>query len=104
MKAQGTTRTIGHPLGKLTASGIVVLIRSYQILIAPLLVGGGCRHQPTCSEYAIEAFRRHGVRKGLKLSAARIWRCRPGGSYGYDPVPFPGQDVQPPAAHTWRTR
>jgi len=87
MMAQATISTIGRPLGKLAVGGIVILIRSYQILLAPLLVGGGCRHQPTCSEYAIEAFRRHGVWPGLKLSASRIWRCRPGGSCGYDPVP-----------------
>ncbi len=87
MMAQGIIPSIGRPIGRVAVGGIVVLIRSYQILIAPLLVGGGCRHQPTCSDYAIEAFKRHGVIKGIKLSAARIWRCRPGGSYGYDPVP-----------------
>ena len=79
--------SMGRSLARLAVGGIVVLIRSYQILLSPLLVGGGCRHQPTCSDYALEAFQRHGVRKGLRLSATRLWRCRPGGSYGYDPVP-----------------
>lgn len=87
MMARGIIPSIGRPVGRVAVGSIVVLIRSYQILVAPLLVGGGCRHQPTCSHYAIEAFKRHGVSKGMKLSAARIWRCRPGGSYGYDPVP-----------------
>ena len=87
MIAHVNTSPIGRPLGRLAVGVVVVLIRSYQILIAPLLVGGGCRHQPTCSEYAIAAFRRHGVVKGFKLSVSRIWRCRPGGSCGYDPVP-----------------
>lgn len=87
MMAHANISAIGRPLGWLAVGVVVVLIRSYQILIAPLLVGGGCRHQPTCSEYAIEALRRHGVVKGFKLSVSRIWRCRPGGSCGYDPVP-----------------
>lgn len=87
MMAQATISSIGRPLNRLAVGIITVLIRSYQILIAPMFVGGGCRHQPTCSEYAVEAFRRHGVGKGLRLSASRVWRCRPGGSCGYDPVP-----------------
>jgi putative membrane protein insertion efficiency factor len=77
------------PMSILNSFGVVcavVLIRSYQVLLAPLLVGG-CRHLPSCSEYAIEAFKRHGVWRGFKLAAARLWRCRPGGTYGHDPVP-----------------
>ena len=76
-----------HTLGRCAVACLVVIIKSYQILIAPLLVGGGCRHQPTCSDYALQALRQHGLRRGLGLTASRIWRCRPGGSYGYDPVP-----------------
>jgi hypothetical protein len=87
MMAWGIIPYIARPLRSVAVASIVVLIRSYQILIAPLLIGGGCRHHPTCSEYALGAFRRHGLGKGLRLSATRLWRCRPGGSYGYDPVP-----------------
>ena len=46
-----------------------------------------CRHVPTCSQYAIDAFRLHGPLAGLAMSADRILRCRPGGTHGYDPVP-----------------
>jgi len=48
---------------------------------------GHCRHLPTCSEYALEALRRHGGWRGGWLALARISRCRPGGSHGFDPVP-----------------
>ena len=41
----------------------------------------------TCSEYALIAFRRYGFKKGFVLTAKRILKCRPGGPYGYDPVP-----------------
>ncbi|HEX9751036.1 MAG TPA: membrane protein insertion efficiency factor YidD [candidate division Zixibacteria bacterium] len=64
----------------------IVAIRGYQLLIAPWLIGG-CRHIPSCSEYAAEALSRHGAIAGGKLAAKRLVRCRPGGSFGYDPVP-----------------
>jgi putative membrane protein insertion efficiency factor len=60
-------------------------IRVYQTARAGRL--SPCRFTPTCSEYAAEAFRRHGVRRGLRLALARLGRCRPRGSFGYDPVP-----------------
>ena len=46
-----------------------------------------CRFQPTCSEYAITAVRRHGAFKGLCLALRRIVRCHPWGGSGFDPVP-----------------
>lgn len=46
-----------------------------------------CRFTPTCSQYAIEALRKHGPFKGLALAIWRILRCNPWGGSGYDPVP-----------------
>jgi putative membrane protein insertion efficiency factor len=46
-----------------------------------------CRYLPSCSEYAVESFERHGLLKGGTLAARRIGRCRPFGGYGADPVP-----------------
>jgi putative membrane protein insertion efficiency factor len=65
---------------------LVLAIRAYQVLVPPLF-RGGCRHHPTCSEYAIEAIRRHGAFTGGRLAMARLARCHPLGSAGYDPVP-----------------
>jgi hypothetical protein len=64
----------------------ILLIRAYKLIIAPLWIGGGCRHYPSCSDYAVEALRLKGLRKGSAMAARRIWRCRPGGTFGYDPV------------------
>ncbi len=64
----------------------VLFIKFYQAFISPLL-GANCRHSPTCSAYALEALRVHGLLYGSWLSAKRIMRCHPWGSSGYDPVP-----------------
>jgi hypothetical protein len=46
-----------------------------------------CRFYPSCSEYAIEALRKHGALKGIALSLTRLLRCHPFSAGGYDPVP-----------------
>ena len=65
---------------------LLFLIRFYQTAISPLSPGK-CRFTPTCSQYAIEALRKHGPLKGLYLAVRRILRCHPWGGSGYDPVP-----------------
>lgn len=64
----------------------IFLIRFYQKCISPLFPPS-CRFTPTCSQYALEAFRKYGPLKGLYLSVRRILRCHPFGGSGYDPVP-----------------
>ncbi|MDZ7910206.1 MAG: membrane protein insertion efficiency factor YidD [Gemmobacter sp.] len=61
-------------------------VRAYRLLLSPW-VGHGCRFQPTCSVYALEALERHGAVKGGYLTAHRLCRCHPWGGSGYDPVP-----------------
>ena len=61
-------------------------IRLYQYTLSPVLPRN-CRYQPTCSAYAIEALRRHGVAQGGWLALRRILRCHPWGGQGFDPVP-----------------
>ncbi len=46
-----------------------------------------CRFTPTCSQYAVEALRRHGPLRGSWLTLRRLSRCHPWGGSGYDPVP-----------------
>jgi uncharacterized protein len=65
---------------------LLLLIRAYQFAISPLL-GNHCRFHPSCSEYSMEALRRHGLFRGLLLAARRVGRCHPWNPGGYDPVP-----------------
>ena len=65
---------------------LLLLIFFYQKCISPLKPPS-CRFTPTCSQYAVEAIRKHGPQKGLYLAIKRILRCHPWGGSGYDPVP-----------------
>ncbi|MDO5016654.1 MAG: membrane protein insertion efficiency factor YidD [Eubacteriales bacterium] len=67
------------------------LVRIYQRWISPLFPGS-CRYHPTCSAYAIEAIRLHGLFKGGLLTIWRILRCNPFSKGGFDPVP--GSDLE----------
>ena len=71
---------------KILISPFIFLIRFYQVCISPLKQPC-CRFTPTCSQYALQAFRKHGPIKGLYLTVRRILRCHPWGGSGYDPVP-----------------
>lgn len=64
----------------------IFFVRLYQMFISPLFPAS-CRYTPTCSAYAIEAFKRHGLFKGGYLTIRRLLRCHPWGGSGYDPVP-----------------
>lgn len=49
--------------------------------------GRTCRHLPSCSEYTRDAIWTFGFWRGFWLGLSRFWRCRPGGTHGYDPLP-----------------
>ena len=67
-------------------AALIGAVKAYRLLLSPWL-GAGCRFEPTCSVYAIEALQRHGSAKGSALSAWRIVRCAPWCAGGHDPVP-----------------
>jgi hypothetical protein len=46
-----------------------------------------CRFYPNCSDYALQALKRHGLIRGLGLTACRLLRCHPYHPGGFDPVP-----------------
>lgn len=64
------------------------MVRAYQYIISPIIGGKhSCRFTPTCSEYTKQAIEKYGAVRGTFMGIKRISRCRPGGGFGYDPVP-----------------
>jgi putative membrane protein insertion efficiency factor len=64
----------------------IALIDVFHLFMSPLL-GPACRFEPSCSRYATEAIRRHGVLRGTWLAIRRLLRCHPFHRGGIDPVP-----------------
>ncbi len=77
--------TLKSSLQKVLITPFVLLIRFYQLVISPW-IGPKCRYTPTCSQYAIDALRKYGIKKGLWKALQRISRCHPWGGSGHDPA------------------
>jgi putative membrane protein insertion efficiency factor len=77
---------LSKKLYNLLSLPFIGLIRFYQLAISPWLAPR-CRFTPTCSQYGINALRKHGPVKGTWLTLKRIAKCHPWGSHGHDPVP-----------------
>ncbi len=76
------------------ASCFLILIGFYRSLGSAWL-GGACRFEPSCSQYASEAFEKLPTFIATKLVFIRLMRCRPFGGMGYDPVPCCAHFVKP---------
>jgi uncharacterized protein len=61
----------------------VAPVRFYQRAISPALPQR-CKYHPTCSQYAVEAFRRYGILRGAVLATWRVLRCNPWSHGGVD--------------------
>lgn len=65
---------------------LIWVIQLYQHTVGRVLPRV-CRFEPTCSTYAIQAIREHGLWRGTALGVGRILRCNPFSAGGWDPVP-----------------
>ena len=52
-----------------------------------LTPAGTCKYHPSCSQYAMEAFRQYGLMRGTVLAGWRLLRCNPWSHGGVDHVP-----------------
>lgn len=91
----GTLKTAIVHIVRLPTIPLRALIWIYQRGISPsipALFGPtcSCRYYPTCSHYAAEALRTHGLVIGVFLAARRLLRCTPFHRGGADPVPARG--------------
>lgn len=50
-------------------------------------IGKSCIFYPTCSSYMYQAIEDWGTVAGIAIGTARLLRCNPLGTGGYDPVP-----------------
>lgn len=74
---------------KILNSVFKAAILFYQVTFSYFL-GGNCRHYPSCSNYAIEAFEKHNFTTAFFLMIKRILGCHPlSGKHSFDPVPAP---------------
>jgi len=66
------------PPNQLSARAYVAAVHSYQHFSSKGVLDRyvRCRYIPTCSHYSEEAVQRYGIRKGLELTASRLWHCR----------------------------
>ena len=77
----------GHRAARVIVTRLILfLLASYKRLLSPLL-GGRCRFDPSCSDYARVAIARFGALRGGALALWRIARCQPLCRGGADPVP-----------------
>jgi putative membrane protein insertion efficiency factor len=61
----------------------VIPIRLYQLLVSPFL-GRRCKYHPSCSQYALDAFKEFGLVRGAALAGWRLLRCNPWSHGGVD--------------------
>ncbi len=61
----------------------VLPLRLYQRLVSPAFPAS-CKYHPTCSQYAVDAIRKHGVVKGSAKAGWRLLRCNPWSRGGVD--------------------
>ncbi|MBM4290666.1 MAG: membrane protein insertion efficiency factor YidD [Deltaproteobacteria bacterium] len=84
----------GRPPLTLAARALSAPIHAYRRYISPLKPPS-CRFAPTCSQYALDAYREWGALKGTWLTLARLARCHPWHPGGHDPVPPARTDAPP---------
>ena len=60
-----------------------LVVMGYQRLLSPLLPAR-CKYHPSCSQYALDALREHGLARGVILAAWRLLRCNPWSHGGVD--------------------
>jgi putative membrane protein insertion efficiency factor len=72
-------------LNRLAAAMILGIVAVYRVTLG-WVMGGHCRHYPTCSQYMLDAVAKYGPWRGGWRGIKRICRCHPFGTSGYDPA------------------
>ena len=70
---------------RLLREAALLPLHLYRRVISPA-IGPRCRYHPSCSQYALDAVRTHGLIRGGVLAVWRVMRCNPWSHGGFDPV------------------
>ena len=62
----------------------IAFVYAWRYSFGLLTPAGTCKYHPSCSQYAVDAFRAHGLVKGAALSGWRLARCNPWSHGGVD--------------------
>jgi hypothetical protein len=62
----------------------VALVYLWRYTFGLLTPSGTCKYHPSCSQYALDALRAHGLVKGSILAGWRLLRCNPWSHGGVD--------------------
>jgi putative membrane protein insertion efficiency factor len=62
----------------------VGLVYVYRWTLGVFVPAGTCKYHPSCSQYAIDALRKHGLVKGSLKAGWRLLRCNPWSHGGVD--------------------
>ena len=82
----GTQPSEGHAAGirRAPAAAGVALVYAYRWTLGMFVPQGTCKYHPSCSQYAIDALRKHGLVKGSVMTCWRLLRCNPWSHGGVD--------------------
>jgi uncharacterized protein len=61
----------------------IAFVWGYRLTLGPFL-GGQCKYHPSCSQYALDAYKEFGFCKGSVLAGWRLLRCNPWSQGGVD--------------------
>jgi uncharacterized protein len=64
----------------------IALVYAWRYSFGLLTPAGTCKYHPSCSQYALDALRAHGLVKGSAKAAWRLLRCNPWSHGGVDPA------------------
>ncbi len=64
---------------------LIQIIKLYQKIISPIMIPS-CRFHPSCSEYSVQALKRHNLLRALQRIVCRLAKCHPYHEGGADPL------------------
>ena len=62
----------------------IALVQAWRQTFGRLTPEGTCKYHPSCSQYALDAFEKHGLLKGTGKAVWRLLRCNPWSHGGVD--------------------